>query len=127
MPKVKCDYIVYRMVKYYHEPLDHIFFALADRTRRAMLMELRKGVRTAKELAEPFALSLPAISKHLKVLEKAHLIRRRIEGRHHFFDVQTDPIKEAWRWGNYYLSFWDSNLDQLADYLDTEEQNESQS
>ena len=116
------------MVKYYHEPLDLIFFALADRTRRKMLMELRKGVRSAKELAQPFSLSLPAITKHLKILEKANLISRKIEGRQHFFDVQKESIKQAWEWGNYYLSFWDQNLDQLADYLkDLEEPHEPKS
>ena len=105
------------MVKY---NLDHTFAALADPTRRAILARLSEGHATVGELAEPFDMSLPAVSKHLKVLQKAGLIERRRDGRNQICAVQAAPLQDADEWLARYRAFWEGSLDSLAQFLETE-------
>lgn len=105
------------MVKYKNETLDATFGALSDPTRRAILARLAKGEARVTELAEPFGMSLPAVSKHLKVLEKAGLVRRRRSGRDHRFLVNPAPIDSARSWIEQHQKFWEQHLDALDEYL----------
>ena len=98
--------------------LNATFGALSDPTRRAILARLSNGEAQMTELAEPFGISLPAVSKHLKVLEKAQLITRKKEGRIHRFRVNPDPILLAKSWIEKYQQFWNQQLDALGDYLE---------
>src|SRR4051812_29013244 len=93
--------------------LDMVFAALSDRTRRAILERLSTGSATVTELAEPFAMSLPAISKHLHVLENAGLINRSKEGRIHHMSLSAERLREAARWLEHYRRFWNENFDSL--------------
>lgn len=97
--------------------LDRVFFALSDSTRRAILGRLAEGSTTVGELAEPFEISSPAISKHMKILEKAGLIERRIAGRRHYCTLSTGALKSAEDWINLHRRFWESRLDSLEDLL----------
>ena len=107
------------MVKYSSgTSLDSTFAALADPTRRAILRRLRAGEATVGSLAEPFSMSLPAISKHLRVLEKARLLTRRREGRVHHCRLAAGPMKDASVWIDYYRHFWESRFFALARYLE---------
>jgi len=99
--------------------LDWIFGALSDATRRAILEELAHGERTVGELAEPFEISRPAISKHLRVLERAGLVRRTPEGRISRCALDAAPLREAADWVEHYRDFWEERLDALARYLET--------
>lgn len=114
------------MVKYKEDNLDATFSALSDPTRRAILARLAKGEAQVTELAEPFGISLPAVSKHLKVLEKAELIKRHKDGRIHRFTVNPNPIDSAKSWIETYQHFWEQQLDSLAAYLDKTTQKEKQ-
>jgi len=109
------------MVKYYENTLDRIFFALADSKRRQILIELRKGYRTAKELAEPFAISLPAITKHLKILESAQLLKREIRGRHHYFHLEQESFQSANDWIEHFEEFWLGSLEKLDSFLQSQD------
>ena len=109
------------MVKYYHEPLDATFMALADPTRRAILQRLIAGSATVSELAEPFDITLAATSKHLRFLEKANLITRTRRGREHHVSLNPGPLQEAQDWINHYRQFWNGQLDALADYLKSQQ------
>ena len=100
--------------------LDQVFFALSDGTRRAILSRLAEGSTTIGELAEPFSISPPAISKHMKILEKAGLIERRIDGRQHHCSLSTNALKTAEDWINFHRKFWESRLDALEDLLTNE-------
>ena len=112
------------MVKY--QQLDRTFAALADPTRRAIMARLTLGEASVSELAEPFAMSLPAVSKHLKVLEGAGLLARERAGRSHRCRVIAAPLRDAAEWIEQYRGFWEGQLDQLARYLeDTDEQREA--
>lgn len=97
--------------------LNQVFFALADSTRRAILSRLAQGSTTIGELARPFAMSSPAISRHMKILEKAGLIERRITGRQHHCTLATDAMKTAEDWINFHREFWEGRLDALDDLL----------
>ncbi len=97
--------------------LDTTFAALADPTRRAILARLASGEASVTELAEPFAMSLPAISKHLKVLERAGLIARGREAQWRPCRLEAGPLKQAADWLEHYRRFWDQSLDRLEDYL----------
>ena len=97
--------------------LSATFAALADPTRRAILARLASGERSVSELAEPFDISLPAVTKHLKVLERAGLIRRGREAQWRPCRLETKPLREASRWIERYRRFWEDNLDRLGDYL----------
>src|ERR1700722_15200954 len=97
--------------------LDHTFAALADPTRRAILARLASGEATVTELAEPFEISLPAISRHLKVLEHAGLIARGREAQWRPRTLRAEPLKEATEWLEQYRRFWEESLDRLEDYI----------
>jgi DNA-binding transcriptional ArsR family regulator len=99
------------------EQLTTVFFALADPTRRAILERLRQGEASGTDLAQPFSISVPAISKHLRVLEHAELIRHRKDGRTHRFRLAARPLKEAATWLEHYRHFWEAQLDSLDTYL----------
>ena len=106
------------MVKYSPTNLNRTFAALADPTRRRILTHLSRGDRCVTDLARPHAMSLPAVSKHLRVLEKAGLLRRRRYGRVHQLKLEAKPMQRAIRWIEEYRKFWDGSLDRLADYLE---------
>jgi DNA-binding transcriptional ArsR family regulator len=99
------------------EQLTTVFFALADPTRRAILARLVQGEASGTELARPSSISVPAISKHLRVLEHAELILHRKEGRTHRFRLAARPLKEAAAWLEHYRHFWEAQLDSLDTYL----------
>ncbi len=94
------------------------FQALADPTRRAILARLALGEASVGELAEPYAMSLPAVSKHLKVLEAAGLLARERDGRVHRCHLQPQAMRAAADWIAEYRRFWETQLDQLARYLE---------
>ncbi len=98
--------------------LNRTFAALADPTRRRILAHLSRGDRCVTDLARPHAMSLPAVSKHLRVLENAGLLRRRRYGRVHQLKLEAKPMQEAIRWIEEYRKFWDGSLDRLAAYLE---------
>lgn len=91
--------------------------ALADPTRRAILARLAKGERSVTELAEPFAMSLPAVSKHLKVLERARLIERSREAQYRPCRLAPEPLKDVSSWLDQYRQHWEDRLDRLDAYL----------
>jgi DNA-binding transcriptional ArsR family regulator len=97
------------------EKLNRTFAALADPTRRAMLERLAQGPATVKELAEPFDLSMPTISKHLQVLERAGLIERGREAQYRPAQLQTEPLQHVSQWLENLN--WENNLDRLEEYL----------
>ena len=97
--------------------LDTIFAALADPTRRAILARLAEGETTVGELARPFDISLPAISRHLRVLESASLIEREREGQHRRCRLNPEGMKTAADWIDVYRRFWGESLDRLAEHL----------
>jgi DNA-binding transcriptional ArsR family regulator len=99
------------------QELDATFGALADSTRRAILARLASGPATVKELAEPFDMSLPAISKHLKVLERAGLITRGREAQWRPCELDPAPLKEVSQWMERYRQFWEQSFDRLDAYL----------
>jgi DNA-binding transcriptional ArsR family regulator len=99
--------------------LDRTFSALADPTRRAIVERLADGEASVTELAEPFAMSLPAVSKHLKVLEKAGLISRGRRAQWRPCRLEPEPLKEASDWLQEYRRLWEERLDRLDEYLQT--------
>jgi DNA-binding transcriptional ArsR family regulator len=106
--------------------LDAIFSALADPTRRAILARLRAGEATVTEIAEPFTMSLPAISKHLKVLERAGLISRGREAQWRPCRLEPSTMKVAAAWLDAYRQLWEASFDRLDEYLAELQQDESQ-
>jgi len=101
------------MVEYSDARLSRTFAALADPTRRAILARLKQGSLTVGEIAEPFEISLNAVSKHLKLLERARLLRREVRGREHYCSLDAAPIGEAEQWAAGYRAFWEKRLDAL--------------
>jgi DNA-binding transcriptional ArsR family regulator len=101
------------------DELDRTFAALADPTRRAILARLAAGEASVTELAEPFEMSLPAVSKHLKVLERAGLIARGRERQWRPARLQARPLKEVAEWTERYRRFWEESYDRLDEYLGT--------
>jgi DNA-binding transcriptional ArsR family regulator len=99
------------------DPLSTIFSALADPTRRAILARLTAGEASVTELAEPFEMSMPAISKHLKVLERAGLIARGREAQWRPCRLEAEPLKEVADWLEHYRRFWEQSFDRLGEYL----------
>lgn len=99
------------------DQLSATFSALADPTRRAILAKLAKGEASVNELAEPFKMTLPAISKHLKVLQKAGLITRGRDAQFRPCKLEAEPLKEASDWIDRYRQFWEESFDRLDDYL----------
>jgi DNA-binding transcriptional ArsR family regulator len=106
------------MVKHSLKTLDATFGALADPTRRRLLEQLAAGPARVTDLASPHPISLPAVSRHLRVLEEAGLIERRRAGRVHRMTLRAEPMREAARWLGEYQRFWQGSLDALADYLE---------
>jgi DNA-binding transcriptional ArsR family regulator len=119
-----------QMVKCSQRLLDRTFGALADPTRRRILEHLAHGDRCVTDLARPYSMSLPAVSKHLRVLEKAGLIRRRRDGRVHRLRLEAAPMQEAQKWIEEYRQFWEESFDRLDEYLkelqNKEKQNDNQ-
>jgi DNA-binding transcriptional ArsR family regulator len=109
-----------QMVKYSSRTLNRTFAALADPTRRRILAHLARGDKCVTHLAKPHAMSLPAVSKHLRVLEKAGLLRRRRYGRVHEIRLDAEPLRQAAQWVEEYRKFWQGSLDRLAEYLEKE-------
>lgn len=107
-----------RMVKYQSPALDRVFHALAHPARRAMLGSLARGERNLTELAAPLRMSFPAASKHVRVLERAKLVRRRIVGRTHFCRIEAKPLAQANGWLEEYRRFWETAYGRLDGLLD---------
>ena len=107
------------MVEYSSKLLDRTFGALADPTRRRLLSQLAEGDECVTDLAKRHAMSLAAVSKHLIVLEKAGLVKRRKQGRVHSLKLEAKPMQEAQAWIEKYRKFWEGNLDQFEKYLET--------
>ncbi len=98
--------------------LSSTFSALSDPTRRALLEHLSQGEATVGQLAAPLKMSLPAVSRHLKILERAGLLLRRREGRRHVMRIDAAPMVDAVAWIEHYRQFWEGSFDRLADYLE---------
>jgi DNA-binding transcriptional ArsR family regulator len=97
--------------------LDRTFAALADPTRRRILERLTGGARCVTDLARPYRMSLPAVSKHLRVLEGAGLVRRKRDGRVHRLRLDAKPMQQAQAWLEEYRKFWEQSFDRLDEYL----------
>lgn len=114
-------YLTNKLNIFAHAPLmdhlSHTFAALADPTRRAILARLSRGPATVNELAAPFSMSLPAVSKHLKVLERAQLIARGKEAQWRPCALKAAPLKAANEWMEQYRRFWEQRFDRLDEYL----------
>jgi DNA-binding transcriptional ArsR family regulator len=106
------------MVEYDTDLLDKTFGALADPTRRRILAQLSEGEICVTDLARPHAMSLAAVSKHVIVLEKAGLVKRRKDGRVHSLTLEAKPMQEAQAWLDRYRQFWTANLDGFEKYLE---------
>lgn len=107
------------MVKYSPQHLDRTFSALADPTRRRILAHLARGESCVTDLAKPYRMSLPAVSKHLRVLERAGLVRRHRNGRVHCLKLEAKPMQQAQQWIEDYRRFWEESFDRLDEYLKT--------
>ncbi len=101
------------------------FHALADPTRRAVLDLLRRGSQPAGQIAQAFPVSRPAISKHLRLLRRAHLVQERREGRHRLYQLNPEPLKAVDSWLQQYRVFWQSSLASLRTFVETEYAKES--
>jgi DNA-binding transcriptional ArsR family regulator len=101
------------------------FHALADPTRRAVLDLLRKGRQPAGQIASAFPVSRPAISKHLRLLRRAHLVEEKREGRHRMYQLNPQPLKAVDSWLQQYRVFWEANLNSLKAYVETEYEQET--
>jgi DNA-binding transcriptional ArsR family regulator len=97
-----------------------VFGALADPTRRAVLDLLRRGSQPAGQIAEAFPVSRPAISKHLRVLRRAHLVSEKRNGRHRFYHLNPEPLKTVDSWLEQYRGFWQTNLGSLKKFVEAE-------
>lgn len=115
------------MVKHSAPALDATFGALSDATRRGILARLALGESSVSELAAPYRISLPAVSKHLGVLEEAGLVTRRKDGRVHRCRLVAEPMHEAADWIDFYRRFWDQQFDALEQFLQDTQRKEKQS
>jgi DNA-binding transcriptional ArsR family regulator len=113
------------MVELHAPEIGSIFHALSDATRRQMLRELADGERTVSQLAKPFAISLAAASKHIKVLENAGMIRREVRGRTHLCRLDPGPLASAHEWLGFYERFWTGRLDALEQLLSEDDARKS--
>lgn len=102
------------------ESLDNTLLALADPTRRAILKRLSRGDARVTELAEPFAISLNSVSKHIRILERARLVKRRREGREHWLSRNARPLDEAAAWIDALRSHWNARIDRLEKALEND-------
>lgn len=114
------------MVNYQPALLDATFAALSDATRRGILARLAAGEASVTELAKPYDMSLPAVSKHLRVLESAGLVARSKDGRVHRCRLEAAPLKSAADWIEHYRRFWEAQLDSLQRFLETSTEREHQ-
>ena len=101
--------------------LDLMFHALADRTRRALLSRLSQGPARVTDLAQPFAMTLAAVSKHIRVLEGAGLVARAVDGRVHRCSLNAAPLQDLAGWLQYYRAYWDDTLSAIARYVESGE------
>ena len=99
------------------QALDSVLHAISDQTRRAILDRLTSGPSRVTDLAAPFAMSLNAVSKHIKVLEQAGLVRRTQHGREHTLELDAAPLRDVVRWASRYEEFWNEQLDRLEAYF----------
>lgn len=99
------------------DQLDAAFIAMADTTRRSILARLATGDARVTEIAEDFPLSLNAVSKHIKILERSELVRRTVKGREHVLSLNADAMINAAEWMDYYRKFWEANLDSLEVFI----------
>lgn len=99
------------------QALNSVFHAISDQTRRAILERLTTGPSRVTDLAAPFAMSLNAVSKHIKVLEQAGLVRRTQSGREHTLELEPAPLREVVQWASRYEQFWTEKLDRLESYF----------
>jgi DNA-binding transcriptional ArsR family regulator len=113
------------MVELQTPQMNSVFHALGDATRRHMLRDLTGGERTVSQLAQPFAISLAAASKHIKVLESAGMIQREVRGRTHLCRLDPGPLASAHEWLSFYERFWSSRLDMLEQLLRAEDASKS--
>ncbi len=100
-----------------NDAISNTFSALADPTRRAILARLALGETSVTELAEPFEMSMPAVSKHLRVLEKAGLVERSRQAQYRPVRLRAEPLRQAWGWIEEYRQFWEESFDRLDAYL----------
>jgi DNA-binding transcriptional ArsR family regulator len=107
--------------------LDQTLLAIADETRRAILQRLSQGEARVTELAKPFKMSLNAVSKHIRILERANLVHRRKSGREHFLSFNPEPLDEAAKWMEAQRALWVARLDLLANLLENEDEKPSKS
>lgn len=105
------------------ETLTAVFHTLADPTRRRVVEMLASGPRSVTDLASAFPMSLPAVSKHLKVMEKAGVIQRRKRGRVHEMSLRPETLESGMQWFNWHKDFWQQQLQSLQDYLENQDQN----
>lgn len=105
------------MVNHNNDNLNKIFHALADSTRREIVHMMAQKERTVSELAEPFDMSLAGISKHIKVLERANLVERSVNGRTHICRLNTESLSQAAEWLQFYEKFWSNRFDLLESEL----------
>ncbi len=99
--------------------LDNAFAALSDPTRRAIVERLAEAPSRVTDIAKPFAMSLNAVSKHLKILERAGMLKRVRKGREHLLELQAAPLREVAKWAGRYERFWNERLDRLEQFLET--------
>ena len=96
-----------------------VYWAIADPTRRALLHRLaEEGARDVSDLLTPFSISQPAVSKHLRILREAGLVRSRKEGRRRLYEIEADKLRQVFDWVSHFEQYWDEKLDALGDYLD---------
>lgn len=107
--------------------LDLVFAALADATRRDLFSRMQEGEMTVSALAEPLAMSLPAVSKHLRVLETAGLVQRRVDGRTHYLSANPKPLRAAVNWIEHQRTFWEASFQRLAALVEEPEPSDTPS
>lgn len=117
--------ILNHMVKRYEGGLDATFAALSDPTRRGILAQLALGETSVSKLAAPYEMSLPAVSKHLRVLEHAGLVTRRKNGRVHRCQLMAAPMRDAAKWIEHYRRFWETQFNALEKFLEESMRRES--
>ena len=113
------------MVQYHPDTIDRVCMAIADPTRRAILKRLARGPATISQAAEPFDMSLTGFCKHVKVLERAGLVRRSRHGRENTLALEAAPLREVARWLLNYEQFWTSRLDRLEAFFNTKKKDKS--
>lgn len=125
MGEYRLELVIFNnMVNPNNDNLDEIFHALADSTRRQMVHMMALKERTVSELAKPFDMSLPAISKHIKVLERANLVKRMVNGKTHICRLNIDPLSKAAEWLSFYEKFWSNRFDLFENELMKEHKKE---